>query len=249
MFRRVFCLIAVFISGPVLADEIDDFIYRVADNLGSGGNVSNYKNSKITFNPAKSSLRKKEVSFNPNKESDVEEIEAQPEPEKSVEKKDDVIEINPDGNMFVPVVKTGAKVLSGGIDYSNNYKIRISDSGGKGTYGSSRDHGKRKHAGVDLLVPAGSNVPAITSGVVTRFFFPYSNDHRFHGVEIKLDNGDKMKYMYVDSSVKVGQRIEKGQSIGSAENLLIKYKPGMQNHVHFEYFNQGKRVDPTFLFQ
>lgn len=128
-------------------------------------------------------------------------------------------------------------------------KIR-SDGYGQGRFGASRDGGKRKHNGLDLVVTTGETIYSPIAGKVVRYSNPYPNDSRYTGLHIQ--NGEYLvKMWYLTPTVKPGQEIDRGQAIGKAQKISTKYGAGMVDHVHIEVWvpnGSGKSVDPAPLF-
>ncbi len=126
-----------------------------------------------------------------------------------------------------------------------NQTIRGCDPKGCGGFHASR--GSREHGGLDLVKKEGQAIYAPISGKMTRHPNPYEGDNVLNGVEV-VGTKYKVKIFYVEPSVKIGQRVRKGQKIGTAQSVAKKYGAGMTNHVHIEYYQDGKRIDPTPLF-
>jgi biotin carboxyl carrier protein len=128
------------------------------------------------------------------------------------------------------------------------YKVREKDSFGSGEFGASRDGGKRKHAGVDIVSKPGEKVKAISNGKVIKINSPYG-DGVYKGVDIKTEDGKKERYFYVDPKVKQGDIIKKGDVLGNTQDIARKYnRPNakMTNHYHYEIRDKsGKPIDPT----
>jgi murein DD-endopeptidase MepM/ murein hydrolase activator NlpD len=121
---------------------------------------------------------------------------------------------------------------------------RQRDAWGAGSYGASRDGGKRKHTGLDILSSSGFPVGAPVSGVISRLGQVYEGDTALKLVEIKVSDGCVVSVFYVDPSVKEGDQIERGQEIGQAQSLDKRY-PGISNHVHLAVKSGAEFVDPT----
>ena len=78
--------------------------------------------------------------------------------------------------------------------------------------GSDRDGGKRAHAGVDLIVPAGTEVIAMSSGSVIRVAPFYAGTD---AVEVLHTDGTVVRYTEIKPSVKVGDNLKQGDVIGA----------------------------------
>ncbi len=130
--------------------------------------------------------------------------------------------------------------------------IRECDPMGCGYFGASRDGGKRKHKGVDLLAKAGEYVFAPFECEITKIGQVYKDTPVFKYVEFKgkdLLSVYRFRIFYTtqdyDLGVKVGQELIKGAPIGFVQNIAAHYGQGMQNHVHVEARCMGILVDPT----
>lgn len=129
----------------------------------------------------------------------------------------------------------------------NQDGIRGCDGFGCGAFGAKR--GDRIHQGVDIPTSKGETVYSPISGTVTRFPFPYGDDARYTGIEIK--NGTyTVKIFYIKATVPAGAEIRQGQPIANAQDIAAKYGSGMTNHIHVEVreTQTGKLIDPTNLF-
>jgi murein DD-endopeptidase MepM/ murein hydrolase activator NlpD len=94
------------------------------------------------------------------------------------------------------------------------------------------------HRGLDFAGPAGSQVVAVASGVVT-----YSKERFGYGkcVEINHGNGYVTRYAHNQRVlVSVGDTIQKGQAIALIGSTGRSTGP----HLHFEVLKQGRAVDP-----
>ncbi len=131
--------------------------------------------------------------------------------------------------------------------------FRGNDSFGSGSYKAPRGtrNGKpRYHNGMDYLAPVGSAVFCIKAGMVTKIGLPYS-EGSLRYVQVTDDNGYKLRYFYVQPTVKVGDKLEADSFIGIAQNLDLKYE-GMSkyNHIHFEIMDFTSRyVNPAFYIK
>ena len=127
-----------------------------------------------------------------------------------------------------------------------NQGIRGCDGFGCGSFGASR--GDRSHNGIDIPTMKGETVYSPITGTVTRFPFPYGDDLRYTGIEIKNDTYS-VKIFYVKATVPPG-KISEGQPIAIAQDIAAKYGAAMINHIHIEVreTKTGLLIDPTNLF-
>lgn len=125
---------------------------------------------------------------------------------------------------------------------------RVLDGFGSGQYHSSRDGGKRRHAGLDIIVPPGEAVFSPISGNIVRQAFPYKDTKDFAGVVVKGDgdwNGYEIKLFYVEGLF--SGSITQGSVIGTSQDLTKRY-PGIINHVHVEVRFKDEMVDPREIW-
>lgn len=123
---------------------------------------------------------------------------------------------------------------------------RGKDAYGSGAFGASRDGGRRRHNGLDLVAPVGAPVRAPISGIVTRVGQAYSGEPELQFVEI---TSPKTRYsarvFYVGPSRAPGAQVTAGEIIGRAQDLGRRYASGMTNHVHVEFADgRGAVLDP-----
>lgn len=118
---------------------------------------------------------------------------------------------------------------------------RIKDAMGYGHYGAPRTHGT--HKGIDFVTVPGEPILATVSGKVTAL--PYAASDLVHrGVEIVSGN-EEHQIFYLKPIVRVGQNVVRGQIIGYADDIRLKYGSAMTNHVHHEVKENGIFIDPT----
>lgn len=123
--------------------------------------------------------------------------------------------------------------------------IRKHDTHGDGYFGASRSGGK-VHQGLDYIVRPGENIYSPIHGTITRHAYPYSNDNRYKGIEIKGTGphvGWLIKIFYM-VPISVGQDVKPGGFIGTAQDIASKY-PGITPHIHLELYIGGTAVDPS----
>ena len=102
------------------------------------------------------------------------------------------------------------------------------------------------HKGVDFGVPVGTSVVATGAGIVAKAGWENPNNHgQGYGLEIVIDhgNGNISRVGHLErTSVKVGQKVERGQEIGKSGNSGKSTAP----HVHYEESHDNKAHRPTF---
>ena len=110
-----------------------------------------------------------------------------------------------------------ARSINSDLDFFKNKFIMPVDGIISGVYGSQRIlNGKprRPHYGIDFHAPEGTPVIAMMDGVVTLA----ENDMYFTGGTIIFDHGHGISTLYMhmkDINVKVGQKVKKGQIVGT----------------------------------
>ena len=96
------------------------------------------------------------------------------------------------------------------------------------------------HEGVDLAASMNSDVFSTSGGVVA--FVMYSN--KGYGNRIVIDHGNGYKTVYAhlnDISVKLGQHVLLGETIGHVGNTGLSTGP----HLHYEVLVDNKHVNPS----
>lgn len=124
------------------------------------------------------------------------------------------------------------------------WEIRGCDQKGCGIIGAPRVGG-RKHKGTDFLLGAGEVVLSPSSGVVTNIGYPYFDDLSYRLIDLDIGNGCQTRIFYVDPAVAVGDLIETGDVLGTAQSLKKKFGPLMPDHVHVELRCAGQVLDPA----
>jgi len=131
----------------------------------------------------------------------------------------------------------------------DNQKTRIKDAWGRGLFREQRDGGTRRHNGLDVVANVGDKIYAPFEGDIVREAVPYRNDPSYRGVVLKgvgAWEGYEAKIFYVEGQL--SGRVSKGQTIGTAQNLTIKY-PNITNHVHIEVKRFSTLIDPFEIWQ
>ena len=114
-----------------------------------------------------------------------------------------------------------------------------------GVYGSQRilnGEGRSPHLGVDIAAPVGTDVVAMSDGVVALA----DDDLFFTGKTVILDHGHGLTSVYAHLSataVKQGARVKKGQAIGRIGATGRVTGP----HLHWGVHWRGVGIDPALL--
>jgi murein DD-endopeptidase MepM/ murein hydrolase activator NlpD len=105
------------------------------------------------------------------------------------------------------------------------------------------------HTGIDLAATRGTQVKAAAAGKVIQAHY-----HGGYGNMILLAHANKLKTRYAHlqkMNVKVGQRVTKGEVIGTVGNTgNVRHRRGRDgSHLHFEIYVENKRrVNPLCFF-
>lgn len=126
-------------------------------------------------------------------------------------------------------------------------RIRM-DASGDGSYGA--DRGDHMHEGLDLLARPGEAVLSPLDGVYVGPGQPYPGDDRFD--LLRLDGeGFEVLLMYVQplSTLRPGSRVQRGQVVGVAQNIVQRYGAPMLAHIHVEVRTKadGALANPELL--
>ena len=102
---------------------------------------------------------------------------------------------------------------------------------------------RKFHEGVDFSAPTGTEIYTTGDGVVTK-----SNRSRYgYGNQVIIDHGFGYKTMYAhlqSTKVRTGQRVKRGQTIGTVGSTGKSTAP----HLHYEVWKNGKPVNPINYF-
>ena len=100
------------------------------------------------------------------------------------------------------------------------------------------------HSGLDIIAPQGSPVYAAADGTVTEVRKSVKGEG--NKVTIAHKGGCSTAYSHLlEMDVKTGQKVTRGQKIGSVGMTGSSYSP----HLHYEVLRGGEHLDPvTFLF-
>jgi len=100
----------------------------------------------------------------------------------------------------------------------------------------------RRHNGIDIGLPTGSDVKAADGGVIV-----FSGTKGGYGKCVIIDHGANLRTLYAHNSklyVRKGDKVFKGQTIAASGNTGVSTGP----HLHFEIQKNGTPVNPrTYL--
>ena len=135
------------------------------------------------------------------------------------------------------------------FENANTFKLNLADMEKEqwayplpGSHVISPYGGARHHSGVDIKTKPNDNILAAFDGVVTMSgpFSGYGNC-----IRIKHKYGFETLYSHQSKNfVKPGDRVKAGQVIG----LTGRTGRATTEHLHFEVFFQGRRMNPTVVF-
>lgn len=105
--------------------------------------------------------------------------------------------------------------------------------------------GGKKHSGIDIAVPSGTNVVSPADGVIIDS--EIRNNSCGGTIFIDHGNGFKSRYCHIKKlNVKKGDTVKQGDSIGLSGGGTNDYGRGNSRgaHLHFELYENGKTIDP-----
>jgi len=100
------------------------------------------------------------------------------------------------------------------------------------------------HEGMDFTAPSGTLIRATGNGEVSEIFQTQTGPH---GVRVIIDHGYGYKTVYAhleQVSVKKGQKVTRGETIGTVGNSGMSTAP----HLHYEVHKNDKPVNPINYF-
>ncbi len=98
---------------------------------------------------------------------------------------------------------------------------------------------KKMHTGIDFTAPTGTLIQATGNGKVVKVLHKRTG----YGTHVVIDHGFGYQTLYghmSSVSVKVGQKVVRGQNIGKVGNTGTSTAP----HLHYEVHHLGKKVNP-----
>lgn len=101
----------------------------------------------------------------------------------------------------------------------------------------------RQHRGIDIGVDANSPVTALEDGEVIDIYKNYGGHG--DGIVVRHSNGTKIVYGHVNSNVRIGEKIKKGQTIANVKGWFNAYGNKDNTHLHLERHVGGSAQDPT----
>ncbi|MEN8202848.1 MAG: peptidoglycan DD-metalloendopeptidase family protein [Bacteroidota bacterium] len=113
-------------------------------------------------------------------------------------------------------------------------------------YGFRKDpftHRRTAHHGIDLGGPYGLDIHATGDGTVVKV----RSSRYGYGKEVVLDHGFGFKTIYAhlqDIHVKVGQKLKRGEVLGTLGNTGRSTGP----HLHYEVRENNRTVNPMYFF-
>ncbi|MBQ6795882.1 MAG: M23 family metallopeptidase [Clostridia bacterium] len=110
------------------------------------------------------------------------------------------------------------------------------NTGGR-VFGSKRKDGRR-HAGMDLVVPPGTKVIAMTDGVVDNYSPTFYEGTG--ALTVNNADGTVVRYGEISSTLKKGTEVKRGQVIGT---VIANNSPERSSMLHIEYYT-GEAAGP-----
>ncbi len=102
-----------------------------------------------------------------------------------------------------------------------------------------------QHTGMDIRGKIGDPVFSVTDGKVVRASKGYNGGY---GNTAVIETADGLRFRYGQLNtlkVKTGQKVLRGQKIGTLGSSGRSTGP----HLHFEFLESDKRIDPMSLYQ
>ncbi len=136
------------------------------------------------------------------------------------------------------------KIYSNKNIYFEEFCMPIIDGKITGVFGSQRILNgvpKKPHNGFDIAAPKGTNIMAMTTGVVA-----LTGDYYYNGKFVLIDHGGGLTSIYIHMSkisVEMGDYILKGEKIGEVGST----GRSSGNHLHWGIGWKNKRIDPELL--
>ena len=122
---------------------------------------------------------------------------------------------------------------------------RGTDDWGSGEFGASR--GDHKHRGIDSACYPGTKIGSVADGEVTKIGYCYNDDLLYRYVQVTDWHSKQHRILYIYPSVTKGQMVNKGDIIGTAQDIAKRYtRPDkiMKNHIHYEILVDGQPENP-----
>lgn len=125
------------------------------------------------------------------------------------------------------------------LDFATPVTGRLS-----GTFGKKRffnEQPRKPHSGLDIAAPKGTPIIAPAAGTIIE-----TGDYFFNGNTVFIDHGEGLITMFchMDSiGVKVGQRVERGETVGTVGMTGRVTGP----HLHWTISLNDNRVDPSLF--
>lgn len=115
--------------------------------------------------------------------------------------------------------------------------VRLTDN-----FDTPRDHGRRRHQGIDLFAPRGTHVVAAAAGIVSRI-----SDHPRGGNCLWITTSETTTFYYAHlerfaDPIESGMYVEAGQLLGYVGTT--GNAAGGAPHLHFEVQLDGRAVNP-----
>ncbi|XP_060783163.1 leukocyte cell derived chemotaxin 2, tandem duplicate 1 [Neoarius graeffei] len=114
---------------------------------------------------------------------------------------------------------------------------------GCGNYGASRNGGKSKHSGLDIVCADGATVYAPFDVTITRKAVPYTHNNAINN-GLQLSGGGLCFKLFYLKPDKYSGSVKKGQKLGTLLPMQTVY-PGITSHIHVQLCDKS---NPTKYF-
>ena len=129
--------------------------------------------------------------------------------------------------------RTGELIAPCNGEITSNFGYRNAPTAGASSY----------HRGLDIAVPANSDIAAADGGKVS-----YAGYNSSYGYYVKILHGDGRYTLYAHLN---GYYVQKGQSVNKGDVIALSGSTGVSTgpHLHFEVIENGVNVDPLPYLQ
>jgi RHS repeat-associated protein len=162
-----------------------------------------------------------------------------------------LLHVDTDGRLSNPVsreVGQGSPILhrGGGFGQVREKQPDVKGSA-SGIFRAPRSGG-RKHHGVDIVAPKGTEIVAAFTGRVSEIRPVSEKNSLGLAVFVTAKDGTVAIYAHLsETQLKQGDRIIEGQVIGDAgrSGNVSPNQPASEDHLHFQVYQNGELVDPS----
>lgn len=112
----------------------------------------------------------------------------------------------------------------------------------RNSFGDSRDGGRRRHRGIDIMAPRGTKVVAVVDGEIS---YVGTQGKAGRAVWLVTDTGVSFFYAHLDrwaNGLREGMKVRKGQTIGYVGNSGNARRSSP--HLHFAIHRDSQAINP-----